>query len=177
MRLQNEVIRRQHCEKQIHELNESLLELQQQLAVANDLVNKREAYAQTIDSALQKVTKAWRQKEAEIESTISKLKLEKQALGKAKAKLTMRNQLLEEELKKLGSDLISEKIKCQESVNELSQLRAKLNAAEKANDEQRAVVQEASSEIDKLKLSEKALSDEVSLLKDCNENVGRVLVP
>jgi hypothetical protein len=55
-KLENEITRRQHCEKQIHELNERLLELQQQLAVAHDLGHKREVYAQTMDSALQKVT-------------------------------------------------------------------------------------------------------------------------
>jgi hypothetical protein len=55
-RLESETVRRQHCEKQIHELNENLLELRQQLAIAHDLGHKREVYAQTMDTALQKVS-------------------------------------------------------------------------------------------------------------------------
>ena len=55
-RLENEIFRRQHCEKQILELNENLLELQQQLAVANGLDKKRELFAQNMDISIQKVT-------------------------------------------------------------------------------------------------------------------------
>ena len=54
-RLENETLRRQHCEKQIYELNEHLLELQQQLAVANCLDKKRDLFVQNMDVTLHKV--------------------------------------------------------------------------------------------------------------------------
>lgn len=54
-RLENEIVRRQHCEKQIHELNEHMLELEQQLAVAEGLDKKRETFAKNMDLSLQKV--------------------------------------------------------------------------------------------------------------------------
>jgi hypothetical protein len=54
-RLEHEIFRRQHCEKQIHELNENLLELQQQLAVANGLDRKKEAIIQNMEISVQKV--------------------------------------------------------------------------------------------------------------------------
>ena len=54
-RLEHEILRRQHCEKQIQSLNENLLELQQQLAVATGLDKKRESFAQNMDASIQKV--------------------------------------------------------------------------------------------------------------------------
>ncbi len=45
-RLENETLRRQHCEKQIAELNEHLLEVQQQLTVANCLDKRRDLFVQ-----------------------------------------------------------------------------------------------------------------------------------
>ena len=54
-RLDSEMLRRQHCERQISELNKSILELQQQLAVANGLEKKRRSFAQSMSVALQKV--------------------------------------------------------------------------------------------------------------------------
>ena len=54
-RLENETLRRQHCEKQIYELNEHLLELQQQLAVANCIDKKRDLFVQNMDVTLHKV--------------------------------------------------------------------------------------------------------------------------
>jgi hypothetical protein len=56
-RLENEKLRRLHCEKQIFELNEHLLELQEQLAVANALDKKRELFAHNMDASLKKVVK------------------------------------------------------------------------------------------------------------------------
>lgn len=54
-RIENEILRRQHCEKQIHELNENLLELQQQLAVAKGLNRKKEILIQNMEISIQKV--------------------------------------------------------------------------------------------------------------------------
>jgi hypothetical protein len=54
-RLENERLRRLHCEKQIFELNEHLLELQEQLAIAYALDKKRELFAQNMDTSLHKV--------------------------------------------------------------------------------------------------------------------------
>ena len=77
-RLQNEILRRQHCEKQIFELNQHLLELQEQLAVANGLEAKREKFAQNMETSIKKVLKSWHEKEAQLESVIEKLRSEKQ---------------------------------------------------------------------------------------------------
>lgn len=54
-RLEHEIFRRQHCEKQIHELNENLLELQQELAVAKGLDRKKEIFIQNMEVSIQKV--------------------------------------------------------------------------------------------------------------------------
>jgi len=54
-RIEHEIFRRQHCEKQIHELNQNVLELQQQLAIANGLDKKRELFAHNMDLSIQKV--------------------------------------------------------------------------------------------------------------------------
>lgn len=59
-RLENETLRRQHCEKQIYELNEHLLEVQQQLAIANCLDKKRDVFVQNMDSSLQKVSNVFK---------------------------------------------------------------------------------------------------------------------
>ena len=53
--LESEIFRRKHCEKQICDLNQSILELQQQLAVANGLEKKHELFAQNMDISIQKV--------------------------------------------------------------------------------------------------------------------------
>lgn len=54
-RLEHEIFRRQHCEKQIHELNENLLELQQELAVSKGLDRKKEIFIQNMEATIQKV--------------------------------------------------------------------------------------------------------------------------
>jgi hypothetical protein len=54
-RIEHEIFRRQHCEKQIQELNQNVLELQQQLAIANGLDKKRELFAHNMDVSIQKV--------------------------------------------------------------------------------------------------------------------------
>lgn len=54
-KVESELVRRQHCEKQIYDLNEKILELEQQLAVAHELERKRETSARSMDSSLRKV--------------------------------------------------------------------------------------------------------------------------
>lgn len=56
-RIEHEIFRRQHCEKQIQELNQNVLELQQQLAIANGLDKKRELFAHNMDVSIQKVNR------------------------------------------------------------------------------------------------------------------------
>ena len=77
-RLENEIFRRQHCEKQIHELNENLLELQQQLAVAQGLDRKKQTIIQNMEISVQKVLESWKQKEAVLETNLGKAKTEKE---------------------------------------------------------------------------------------------------
>ena len=54
-RLENEKIRREHCEKEIRELNQKNLELQQKLAVSYEIEKKNAIFIQNADSNLQKV--------------------------------------------------------------------------------------------------------------------------
>ncbi len=79
-RLENEIFRRQHCEKQIHELNENILELQQQLAVAQGLDRKKETIIQNMEISVQKVLESWKQKESVFDTNLGKAKAEKENL-------------------------------------------------------------------------------------------------
>jgi chromosome segregation ATPase len=128
-RLENETLRRQHCEKQIHELNEHLLELQQQLAIANSLDKKRDMFVQSMDASLQKILDNWKQREAKADKSLDKLRIERDELLAREQKHLMRLQFLESELKVSTENLISEKVKTQELQNEVAMLKSALNDA------------------------------------------------
>lgn len=51
----SELVRRVQCERQIEELNRSLCELRQQMALASEFERKRRNFARKIDSSLNKV--------------------------------------------------------------------------------------------------------------------------
>jgi hypothetical protein len=53
--LEKEVLKRQHCEKQIEELNKKLLQLDEQLAVVTALDRKKEQFINKLDKNLTKV--------------------------------------------------------------------------------------------------------------------------
>lgn len=55
LKLENEIVRRKHCEKQIYELNQRLLESQQQLAISNELDKKRQLFYKKVESYFRKV--------------------------------------------------------------------------------------------------------------------------
>jgi hypothetical protein len=54
-RLESEIVRRLFCEKQVEELNKTVCELRQHLAVANESDKKRIAFAGRMDASLRKV--------------------------------------------------------------------------------------------------------------------------
>lgn len=109
-RLESEILKRVQCERQIEELNRSLCDLRQQLALALDCEKKRQIFARKMDADLNKVnlinrifesldwfkfglnfkiSDEWRCKETEMESRIKKAGQEKQDLLKTQAKLIM----------------------------------------------------------------------------------------
>lgn len=128
-RLENETLRRQHCEKQIHELNEHLLELQQQLAIASSLDKKRDMFVQNMDTSLQKILDSWKQKEVEAERSLEEARLQRQELVATEQKSAMRLQLLGGELRVTQESLIGEKVRTQELSNEVGTLKGALNDA------------------------------------------------
>lgn len=128
-RLENETLRRQHCEKQIHELNEHLLELQQQLAIASSLDKKRDMFVQNMDTSLQKILDSWKQREVRAERSLEEARLERQGLVASEQKSAMRLQLLEGELRVTQESLIGERVRAQELGKEVDTLKSALNDA------------------------------------------------
>jgi hypothetical protein len=54
-RLENEILKRKHCEKQIFELNENVIKLKEQIALYNCFENRREIFFQNFESIVEKV--------------------------------------------------------------------------------------------------------------------------
>jgi hypothetical protein len=55
--LEQEICKRQQCEKQLKDLYQTLVDLQQKLAIANGLDRKRQMFGKNVDLALRKVKK------------------------------------------------------------------------------------------------------------------------
>ena len=96
--LEKEVLKRQHCEKQIEELNKKLLQLDEQLTVVTALDRKKETFINKLDKNLTKVfysfyflcpadylkfkkkfkiMNTWKEQENQMQMTMSKLKQDK----------------------------------------------------------------------------------------------------
>jgi hypothetical protein len=88
-KLEDEILKREHCEKQIQNLNQNLLRLEQELAIVNDQSKKREIQARAFDLNVQKCLREWKQKENEIENSINNLKNEKNNILKQQTKLSL----------------------------------------------------------------------------------------
>lgn len=89
--LGKEQARRKHCERHIHNLQNRILELQQQLAVAISSDKKKNTMIEQLDKTLAKVVEGWNRHEAERTAALRRLQTEKeavdQALGRQKEKV------------------------------------------------------------------------------------------
>ncbi|XP_067828285.1 centrobin [Heptranchias perlo] len=138
--LDKERTRRKHCEKQIQTLQNKILELQQQLAVAVSADRKKDIMIEQLDKTLVKVVEGWKKHDTEKSEAMRKLQEEheaaekgrskqQQALLKVEHRLSQANQtlakeqqekallerergLLEEESQKLQMVLEAEKQRC-----------------------------------------------------------------
>uniref|UniRef100_A0ACB8EXE5 Uncharacterized protein n=1 Tax=Sphaerodactylus townsendi TaxID=933632 RepID=A0ACB8EXE5_9SAUR len=77
--LDKEQARRKHCERHIQALQNRLLELQQQLAVAVSADKKKDGMIEQLDKTLAKVVEGWNRHEAERTETLRRLQAEKEA--------------------------------------------------------------------------------------------------
>ncbi|KAL8177123.1 UNVERIFIED_CONTAM: hypothetical protein K2H54_042326 [Gekko kuhli] len=106
--LDKEQARRKHCERHIQVLQNRLLELQQQLAVAISADKKKDGMIEQLDKTLAKVVEGWNRHEAERTETLRRLQTEKeaavQALGRHKEKIQETEGRLEEVLSALSRE-------------------------------------------------------------------------
>uniref|UniRef100_A0A670Z6R8 Centrobin, centriole duplication and spindle assembly protein n=1 Tax=Pseudonaja textilis TaxID=8673 RepID=A0A670Z6R8_PSETE len=86
--LEKEQARRKHCERHIQALQNRILELQQQLAVAVSADQRKDSMIEQLDKTLAKVVEGWNQQQAERTATLRRLQAEKetaeQGLGRQK---------------------------------------------------------------------------------------------
>ncbi|XP_066483848.1 centrobin isoform X2 [Tiliqua scincoides] len=89
--LGKEQARRKHCERHIQTLQNRILELQQQLAVAISADKKKNGMIEQLDKTLAKVVEGWNRHEADRTAALRRLQTEKeaaeQALGRQKEKV------------------------------------------------------------------------------------------
>ncbi|XP_015271192.1 PREDICTED: centrobin [Gekko japonicus] len=106
--LDKEQARRKHCEQHIQALQNRLLELQQQLAVAISADKKKDGMIEQLDKTLAKVVEGWNRHEGERTETLRRLQTEKeaaaQALGRHKEKIQETEGRLEEVLSALSRE-------------------------------------------------------------------------
>ncbi|XP_026578461.1 LOW QUALITY PROTEIN: centrobin [Pseudonaja textilis] len=90
--LEKEQARRKHCERHIQALQNRILELQQQLAVAVSADQRKDSMIEQLDKTLAKVVEGWNQQQAERTATLRRLQAEKetaeQGLGRQKEKMS-----------------------------------------------------------------------------------------
>ena len=63
--LQQEVLKRNHCENQVKEFHSRCLNLEQQIAVAQDSLSKKENNIQSMDQTMSKLLTTWKAQETE----------------------------------------------------------------------------------------------------------------
>ncbi|KAK6478093.1 centrobin-like [Huso huso] len=83
--VEKERTRRRHCEKQIQNLHNKTLELQQQLALAVSADRKKDIMIEQLDKTLAKVVEGWKKHEAEKNDAVKRLQEEKEAAERAQA--------------------------------------------------------------------------------------------
>nr|XP_034992210.1 centrobin isoform X3 [Zootoca vivipara] len=128
--LDKEQARRKHCERHIQALQNRILELQQQLAVAVSADKKKDSMIEQLDKTLAKVVEGWNRHEAERTATLRRLQTEKegleQALGKQKEKISEVEERLEQALSALSQQQQAANQFCKEK-EALEEERARLS--------------------------------------------------
>ncbi|XP_064639220.1 uncharacterized protein LOC135494856 isoform X2 [Lineus longissimus] len=106
--MEREKFRRQHCEKQIGNLQSRLLETQEQLAVATSTEKKKDIMIEQLDKTLSRVVEGWKKREAEKKEYIEVLKGEKEELESRYHSQKDMLEKFDERLQKASKDLESE---------------------------------------------------------------------
>nr|XP_056719609.1 LOW QUALITY PROTEIN: centrobin [Euleptes europaea] len=116
--LDKEQARRKHCERHIQALQNRLLELQQQLAVAISADKKKDSMIEQLDKTLAKVVEGWNRHEAERTETLHRLQTEKeaavQALRRHREKMEEAEGRLEEALSALSQEQQTASLYCKQ---------------------------------------------------------------
>ncbi|XP_061445302.1 centrobin isoform X2 [Rhineura floridana] len=116
--LDKERARRKHCERHIQTLQNRILELQQQLAVALAADKKKDSMIEQLDKTLAKVVEGWNQHEAERMAALRRLQTAKeaadQALGRQKEKISEVEGRLEQALAALNREQQAASQHCKE---------------------------------------------------------------
>lgn len=76
--IEKEILKREHCEKQIQILNKKLLDVEEQLAVLNATDKKKEILIDKLKKTLNKVVENWKKKEEDMSKIVRKLSQDKQ---------------------------------------------------------------------------------------------------
>ncbi|XP_062521281.1 centrobin-like isoform X2 [Corticium candelabrum] len=81
--LDRERLRRKICEREIHDLQKNMLQLQQQLTVTASSSRKREFMIEQLEKTLKGIISGWQQQQKQKEDVTRKLKQEKELLEEA----------------------------------------------------------------------------------------------
>ncbi|XP_053117187.1 centrobin [Hemicordylus capensis] len=133
--LDKEQARRKHCERHIQTLQNRILELQQQLAVAVSADRKKDSMIEQLDKTLAKVVDGWNRHEAERTSALRRLQTEKeaaeQALGREKEKGAETEGRLEQALSALSREQQTASL-CRREKEALEEEKASLSCSVEA---------------------------------------------
>ncbi|XP_059498524.1 centrobin isoform X2 [Stegostoma tigrinum] len=106
--LDKERTRRKHCEKQIQSLQNKILELQQQLAVAVSADRKKDIMIEQLDKTLVKVVDGWKKHDSEKSEAMRQLQEDREAAEKGCSKQQQVMFNLEQRLSQANQTLVKE---------------------------------------------------------------------
>ncbi|XP_070537800.1 calponin homology domain-containing protein DDB_G0272472-like isoform X2 [Ptychodera flava] len=166
-RLEREMYRRKHCEKQIQQLQNKMLELQQQLAVAVSTDRKKDVMIEQLDKTLAKVVDGWKKHEVEKTSFIEKLKEEKQKAEATNAKQQELLKKFEAELSQAVEQLTKEQLRASRAENDIE---AQMVLHNKERDETLKVIEMEKKRVEELEVwKNEAIKRNKKLEKDLEE--------
>lgn len=152
--LEKERTRRKHLERHIQNLQNRLLELQQQLAIAASSDKKKNIMIEQLDKTLAKVVEGWNKQEAELNDKMRKLQQEKEEATQVKHKQ-------QESLSKLEQSLSQTVEKLEREQKEAAERRKQNEMLEK---EKRILVRSLESEKQREQVLQSQLDEAVSAL-------------
>ncbi|XP_043539411.1 protein CROWDED NUCLEI 4 isoform X3 [Chiloscyllium plagiosum] len=106
--LDKERTRRKHCEKQIQSLQNKILELQQQLAVAVSADRKKDIMIEQLDKTLVKVVDGWKKHDSEKSEAMRQLQEDREAAEKGRSKQQQAMFNLEQRLSQANQTMMKE---------------------------------------------------------------------